>query len=83
MAGAQDSENTVVEVAVVVNPDRTVRSAKIVDQMRYNSDTFYRAAADSAVRALNNPRCTPLNLPPEKYDQWREMTIVFDPKEMF
>ncbi|HPQ50829.1 MAG: energy transducer TonB [Alphaproteobacteria bacterium] len=82
MAGAMDSESLRVEVKVVVNPDRTVRSAKILDQSKYGNDPFFRAAADSAVRALNNPKCTPLNLPPEKYDEWREMTIVFDPKEM-
>lgn len=83
MAGAENSDDLRVEVAVVVNVDRTLNSAKVVDQFRYNSDSFYRAAADSALRALRNPHCTPLNLPPEKYDQWHEMTIVFDPKEMF
>jgi hypothetical protein len=83
MAGAANSEDLAVEVQVVVNPDRTVLSAKVVDQSRYNSDTFFRAAADSALRAVRNPRCTPLNLPPDKYDQWRDMTIVFDPKDMF
>lgn len=83
MAGAQSAQDLQVEVQVSVNMDRTVSTAKIVDQSRYGSDTFFRAAADSALRALRNPLCTPLNLPPEKYDQWRSMTIVFDPKEMF
>lgn len=83
MAGAMDAQNLVVEVRVVVNPDRTVRSAKIVDQFRYSSDPVFRAAADQAIWALKKPQCSPLNLPPEKYDIWREMTIVFDPKEMF
>jgi len=83
MAGAMNAEDLAVELGVIVNPDRTVRSAKILDQHRYSSDPFFRAAADAAIRALNNPKCTPLNLPPEKYDDWREMRIVFDPKEMF
>lgn len=83
MAGAANSEDLAVEIRVVVNPDRSVLSAKVVDQSRYNSDTFFRAAADSALRAVRNPGCTPLNLPPDKYDQWRDMTIVFDPKDMF
>lgn len=82
MAGAQNADNLQVEVKVIVNQDRTVASAKIVDQGRYGSDAFFRAAADSAIRALNNPRCTPLNLPLDKYDSWHDMTIVFDPKEM-
>ena len=83
MAGAQGADDLRVEIEVTVNMDRTVSTAKIVDQSRYGSDTFFRAAADSALRALRNPLCTPLHLPPEKYDQWHDMTIVFDPKEMF
>lgn len=83
MAGAQNSEDLRVEVEVVVNQDRTVASANIVDQSKYNSDPFFRAAADSAMRALRKPECTPLNVPVDKYDQWHEMTIVFDPKDMF
>jgi hypothetical protein len=29
-----------------------------------------------------NPRCHPFKLPPEKYDHWRTMTLIFNPKEM-
>ena len=83
MAGSANAESMAVEVKVVVNQDRTVREAKIVDQSRYNSDTFFRAAADAALRALRNPRCSPLNLPPDKYSEWQSMTINFDPKDMF
>ena len=37
--------------------------------------------AESARRAVQV--CSPLqNLPVEKYEQWRELTINFDPKEM-
>lgn len=83
MSGAQDAGDQIVEMSVVVNEDRTVASAKVVDDGKYNSNPVFRAAADSAMRALRNPNCTPLNLPPDKYTQWHEMTIVFDPKEMF
>lgn len=83
MAGAKDAANQVVELSVTVNQDMTVASAKIVDQGSYNSNAVFRAAADSAMRALRNPICTPLKLPPAKYSQWHQMTIVFDPKEMF
>ncbi len=48
---------------------------------RYNSDSFFRAAADSALRAVHE--CSPLkNLPPEKYDTWHYMELNFDPKDM-
>lgn len=81
--GARDAENLVVAVRLVVNPDRTVREARIVDQSRYNRDSFFRAAADSALRAVRNPKCSPLAVPPDKYEQWRVVTVTFDPKGMF
>ncbi len=83
MAGAMNAEDLKVEIRVEVNPDRTVKSAQVVDQRRYNSDTFFRAMAESALRAVQNPRCSPLRLPEDKYSTWRTMTIVFDPKDMF
>lgn len=80
--GARDAQSLIVEVRVEVGPDRMVRSVQIVDQGRYGSDTFFRAAADAARRAMQNPQCQPLLLPPEKYQQWRVMTLRFDPKDM-
>lgn len=83
MAGAENAGDLAVEVRVVVNPDRTVASAEIVDKARLNTDTFFRSMAQSALRAVQNPRCSPLLLPPDKYNLWNKMTIVFDPKDMF
>lgn len=82
MPGARDAEGLYVDVYMVMNPDRTVQQARIVDQGRYNADSYFRAAADSALRALRHPNCTPLLLPPYKYDQWKTMTVRFDPKYM-
>jgi len=82
LAGAKFAEDLVVEVRVTINPDRTVQSATILDQGRYNRDSHFRAAADAARRALINPRCSPLNLPPEKYDLWRVTVIRFDPRDI-
>lgn len=82
-SGAAEAEDLKIGVKLIINADRTVQSAEIVDQMRYASDEFFRAAADSAIRAVRNPLCSPLNLPPEKYDQWKSLTIRFDPSEMF
>jgi len=50
------------------------------DMIRYGTDSFYRAAADSARRAVL--ACSPLKAPPSKYEQWRELTLRFNPKEM-
>lgn len=81
--GAKDAENLIVEIFMVINPDRTLQTAKIVNTTRYNSDTFFRAAADSAMRAVKSPNCSPFELPPDKYDTWKETTVTFNPSEMF
>ncbi len=82
-AGAKDAQDLNIEIRVVMNPDATVREARIQDQRRLQSDPFFRAAAESALRAVLNPRCNPLKLPPDKYHQWQTMTLNFDPRDMF
>jgi len=81
-AGARDAQDLVIEIKVEVNPDGTVRQARIVDMGRYNGDGFFRAAADSAVRAVRNPRCSPLRLPPDKYEAWKDLDLFFNPKDV-
>lgn len=81
--GAKDAENMAVEIFMVINPDRTLREAKVVNIMRYSSDSFYRAAADSALRAVRSSLCSPFNLPPDKYDTWKTVTVTFNPRDMF
>lgn len=81
--GAKDAENTTVDIFMVINQDRTLQSAKVVDESRYNSDSFFRAMADSAMRAVRNPNCSPFDLPPDKYDDWKTITVTFDPSQMF
>jgi len=81
-AGARDAEKLVVEVLIEVNPDRTVRSVEIVDQSRLGSDPFFRAAAEAARRAVLNPKCSPLELPPDQYEQWKSIRFTFDPRDM-
>jgi len=46
-------------------------------------DAFFRTAAEAARRAVLNPKCNKLKLPAEKFDQWQQMTLNFNPKEMF
>ena len=82
LSGAKYAENLVVEVRVIVNPDRTVQQATIINQGLYNTDSHFKAAANAALRALRNPECSPLQLPPDKYDQWKNIVINFDPREM-
>lgn len=81
--GAKDAQDLNVEIFMVINPDRTLRDARIVDMARYNRDTFFRAAADSAMRAVRSPLCSPFMVPADKYDVWKNTTVNFNPREMF
>ncbi len=79
-AGARDAGNLRPEFRVMMNQDGTVRTAQLLNPDP--SDSFFQAAAESANRALLNPRCQPLKQPPDKYDQWQTFTITFDPKDL-
>ncbi len=81
-AGTRDVENLVIYIAVVMNPDGTVRRAEIVDRARVTRDPIFRAVAASALRAVIDPQCSPLKLPPQKYQQWKNFTLSFNPKEL-
>lgn len=80
--GSKGAENLAVVVRMQMNPDGTVQSASIEDQARYFSEPFFQSAADAAKRAVLNPRCNPIKLPPDKYQVWREILINFDPRDL-
>lgn len=81
-AGARRADALAVEIEMVMNQDATVRQARVVDAARMNSDPYYRAAAESALRALGHPDCIPLKLPLDKYEVWKNFTFNFDPSKM-
>ena len=80
-AGARDARDLVIRVRISLKPDGSLRAPpEILDRERMN-DGFFRAAAESARRAVQ--RCTPLkNLPTAKYDRWQEITLTFNPRDM-
>ena len=80
-AGARDAENLTPEFRVQMRRDGTVASTRLLNPERIN-EPFFQAAAESANRALLNPQCQPLKLPPDKFDQWQTFTITFDPKDL-
>ena len=80
-SGARDAANLIVTIRATVAPDGTVTSAVIEDRSKMG-DPFFRAAAESAQRAVLNPRCQPLKLPPQKYEQWKNLRLDFNPKDM-
>ena len=80
-AGAKDAANLIIPIRVRLQPDGTVISADFAgDMMRYSSDGFYRAASDSARRAVLS--CSPLKAPPTKYETWKDLTLRFNPQDM-
>jgi hypothetical protein len=64
-----------------MNPDATVREARISEGGRM-SDPYFRSAAESALRAVLNCGRRPLPLSPEKYNTWKSMSLRFDPRDL-
>lgn len=82
-AGVVDDYKLAVEVRVLLNPDGSIKQSGIAKHQvgRYQSDPVFRAAADSALRAVQ--LASPLkHLPADKYQTWKDMVINFDPKDM-
>jgi hypothetical protein len=82
-AGLRDARNIRVPIKINVARDGTVLKAEIQEKGRMASDTAYRTAAESARRAVLDPNCSPLPIPPDKYEIFKEFVFNFDPKEMF
>jgi hypothetical protein len=75
--GIEGIEDMVVQLRVQSQPDGVVQHVVIMDQVRLDQDPKFRAVAQSALRAVE--RCSPLQLPPDKYAAWRELEIKFYP----
>ena len=80
-AGARDAQNLVVRIKIFLNTDGSLSKAPEIVGGNQSDDPFYRTAAESARRAVL--KCQPLkNLPADKYANWREITLTFNPSEM-
>jgi hypothetical protein len=66
----------VVEIAVTLGPDGTVKTVNYADTSQM-SDPVYRATAEAAARALW--KCQKLDLPLDKYETWKSTTFRFHP----
>jgi hypothetical protein len=77
--GIDGVEDMVVRLRIQLRPDRTVQMVAIHDHGRLSRDARFRAVAESARRAVD--RCSPLNLPPDKYAVWREIDMKFYPAD--
>jgi len=68
--------NKIINLKIFTNPDGSVVNVEILDGAFYKKDPIYRAAADSARRAVKD--CSPLPLPKNKYDLFKIFTFNFD-----
>ena len=67
-----------VSAKVLQNMKVSSNSVRIVDTNIAKTNPFYGPITDSAMRTLLNPECTPLKLPKDKYNLWKNLTITFD-----
>lgn len=77
------SANVTVTVAVRLNQDGTVIADSLKEVTASGGDAAAeRAAFDAARRAILRCGRDGYKLPPEKYDQWRDIEMIFDPNGM-
>jgi colicin import membrane protein len=78
-AGAKDPRELTVLIRVKLKPDGTLNGPPMV--MTSGSSPLFAAARDSAIRALFRGQPYDM-LRPETYENWKDIEITFDPKEM-
>jgi outer membrane biosynthesis protein TonB len=82
-AGAPHPEQLIVQFHLMLNPDGSVSGTP---QLTAESNAaaagnpFMRAAADAARRAIYV--CAPYKLPQDRYSDWRDSTVNFDPRDL-
>ena len=79
-AGAviERGDKVTISAKVLQNMKVSPNSIRIVDTNIAKTNPFYGPITDSAMRTLLNPECTPLKLPKDKYNLWKNLTITFD-----
>src|SRR5207302_465968 len=78
-AGASNPEELVVLLRIKLRPDGRLADGPMV--LSRGQSALYVAARDSAVRAVF--RGQPFDmLRPEHYEQWKDIEITFDPRDM-
>lgn len=81
--GAPHPEELVVEFELFLKPDGSVAQPPQLSgesESGVSRDSFTRAAAEAARRAIYT--CAPYKLPRDRYGQWQDITLTFDPRQM-
>jgi hypothetical protein len=78
-AGAKDPQEIVVQVRILLKPDGTLAAPPMATNS--GRSALFMAARDSAMRAVLRGQPYDM-LRPETYEQWKDIEITFDPREM-
>ena len=79
--GAAGAENLIVDIFMEFNKEGYVLKAEWVNRGMNSNNSFYKAAANAAIRAVKDAE--PMPLPLSKFKEWRTLTFRFDPATMF
>ena len=83
LPGVKNAQNIKVGVRIHLTPDGHLNGEpQVEDSKRMHSDHTFRAVAESALRALRDPRCSPIKLPIKSFETWRQISFNFDPRKM-
>jgi len=81
--GMKNAEKQIVRVHILLRSDGSLIGApEVLNKERYNDPdgAQFDVAARAAINAVY--KCTPLRLPRELYNEWRDLTYNFDPSQM-
>ncbi len=77
--GQQSAENTVIRLHIELRRDGTLARPPAVMDPAYTP--VQQAMADAAMRAAESAQ--PYNIPPQQYEQCRNMILRFNPRDMY
>lgn len=78
--GLQNADDLAVVIAIELTQDGKLKGNPELIEPAGTPTGNIRQAFEAGRRALI--RCAPYDLPAEKYEQWRQIEVVFNPKEM-
>jgi hypothetical protein len=79
--GAPHPEKLIVSYELFLRRDGSIGQApQLLGTGVPSNDPYMRAAMEAARRAIYT--CAPYKLPADRYNQWRDINFIFDPREM-
>ncbi len=71
-----------VKLRLKIDKSGNIIESTIVNKDKMN-DPVFKALAESALRAVRDPRCSPLPINLAKYELWKEIIVNFAPVENY